>query len=110
MTGKSHFVKQTSFEVDYSPTEITKWRSSRTGLQLTYINQPSPIVNGYFAVATEIDNNTGSPHTLEHLVFMGSRKYPYKGLLDTLGSRLYSTTNAWTSVDQTVYTLSLIHI
>ena len=106
MTGKSHFVKQTSFEVDYSPTEITKWRSSRTGLQLTYINQPSPIVNGYFAVATEIDNNTGSPHTLEHLVFMGSRKYPYKGLLDTLGSRLYSTTNAWTSVDQTVYTLT----
>ncbi|KAK6454328.1 mitochondrial processing peptidase [Scheffersomyces xylosifermentans] len=103
---KSSFVKQTSFEVDFAPTHITKWRSARTGLQLTYINQPSPVVNGYFAVATEIENNTGSPHTLEHLVFMGSKKYPFKGLLDTLGSRLYSTTNAWTSVDQTVYTLT----
>ncbi|RLV92941.1 Uncharacterized protein JA1_002867 [Spathaspora sp. JA1] len=102
----SPFIKQTSFEVDYAPSHITKWKSTRTGLQLTYINQPSPIVNGYFAVATEIDNNSGCPHTLEHLIFMGSKKYPYKGLLDNLGNRLYSSTNAWTSVDQTVYTLT----
>ncbi|KAK6203563.1 Metalloenzyme, LuxS/M16 peptidase-like protein [Scheffersomyces amazonensis] len=102
----STFVKQTSFEVDYAPSNITKWKSQRSGLQITYINQPSPIVNGYFAVATEIEDNSGSPHTLEHLVFMGSKKYPYKGLLDNLGNRLYSSTNAWTSVDQTVYTLT----
>ncbi|KAK6463361.1 Metalloenzyme, LuxS/M16 peptidase-like protein [Scheffersomyces coipomensis] len=102
----SSFVKQISFEVDYAPSKITKWRSTRSGLQITYINQPSPIVNGYFAVATEIEDNSGSPHTLEHLIFMGSKKYPYKGLLDNLGNRLYSSTNAWTSVDQTVYTLT----
>ncbi|KAI5965044.1 hypothetical protein KGF57_000837 [Candida theae] len=102
----SPFVKQTSFEVEYAPAYITKWKSQRTGLQLTYINQPSPVVNGYFAVATEISDDSGSPHTLEHLVFMGSKKYPYKGLLDTLGNRLYSQTNAWTATDQTVYTLT----
>lgn len=103
---KSPFIKQTSFDVEYAPAHITKWKSERTGLQITYIDQPSPIVNGYFAVATEIENNSGSPHTLEHLVFMGSQKYPYKGLLDNLGNRLYSSTNAWTAVDQTVYTLT----
>lgn len=102
----SHFVRQTAFDVEYAPTRIAKWRSARTGLQLTYINQPLPIVNGYFAVATEIQNDSGCPHTLEHLVFMGSQKYPYKGLLDILGNRFSSSTNAWTSVDQTVYTLS----
>ncbi|KAI5959901.1 uncharacterized protein KGF55_005133 [Candida pseudojiufengensis] len=102
----SPFIKQTSFEVEYAPAYITKWKSQRTGLQITYINQPSPIVNGYFAVATEIENNSGCPHTLEHLIFMGSKKYPYKGLLDSLGNRLYSQTNAWTGVDQTVYTLT----
>lgn len=102
----SPFVKQTSFEVEYAPAFITKWKSQRTGLQLTYINQPSPVVNGYFAVATEISDDSGSPHTLEHLIFMGSKKYPYKGLLDTLGNRLYSQTNAWTATDQTVYTLT----
>ncbi|CDK28581.1 unnamed protein product [Kuraishia capsulata CBS 1993] len=98
--------KQTSFKVDYAPTSITKWRSSRTGLQVTYINQASPIVNGYFAVATEIHNDSGCPHTLEHLIFMGSKKYPYKGLLDVLGNLAYSSTNAWTGTDQTVYTLT----
>ncbi|RCK65426.1 hypothetical protein Cantr_01093 [Candida viswanathii] len=103
---KSPFIKQTSFDVEYAPSHVTKWKSQRTGLQITYINQPSPIVNGYFAVATEIENNSGSPHTLEHLIFMGSQKYPYKGLLDNLGNRLYSSTNAWTAVDQTVYTLT----
>lgn len=102
----SHFVKQSSFAVDYSPTHVTKWRSSRTGLQLTYVNQPSPIVSGYFAVATEIPDDSGCPHTLEHLIFMGSHKFPYKGLLDNLGNRMFSSTNAWTGVDQTVYTLT----
>lgn len=100
------FVRQSAFDVEYAPARICKWRSSRTGLQLTYINQPSPIVNGYFAVATEIENDSGCPHTLEHLVFMGSRSYPYKGFLDSLGNRFFSSTNAWTSVDQTVYTLT----
>lgn len=102
----SRFVCQTAFDVEYAPARISKWRSSRTGLQLTYINQPSPIVNGYFAIATEIENDSGCPHTLEHLVFMGSKTYPYKGLLDGLGNRFFSSTNAWTSVDQTVYTLT----
>lgn len=102
----SHFVRQTAFDVEYAPARISKWRSSRTGLQLTYINQPSPVVNGYFAVATEIEDDSGCPHTLEHLVFMGSKKYPYKGLLDSLGNRFFSSTNAWTAVDQTVYTLT----
>lgn len=100
------FVKQSSFSVEYSPATISKWRLSRTGLQLTYVNQASPIVNGYFAVATEIPDDSGCPHTLEHLIFMGSEKYPYKGYLDSLGNRFFSSTNAWTAVDKTVYTLT----
>lgn len=102
----SHFIRQTSFEVSYAPARISKWKSARTGLQLTYIDQPSPVVNGYFALATEIEDDSGCPHTLEHLVFMGSKKFPYKGLLDSLGNRFFSSTNAWTAVDQTVYTLT----
>lgn len=102
----SHFVRQTSFDVKYAPSKVSKWRSSKTGLQVTCINHPLPMVNGYFAVGTEIDNDCGAPHTLEHLVFMGSKNYPYKGLMDSLSNRFFSTTNAWTAVDQTVYTLS----
>jgi predicted Zn-dependent peptidase len=29
----------------------------------------------------------GLPHTLEHLVFMGSEEYPFKGVLDKLANR-----------------------
>lgn len=105
MTG-SNLELLTSFDVEYAPSSIKKWRSKRTGLQAALIDRESPIVNGYFAVATEVETDNGTPHTLEHLVFMGSRKYPYKGLLDTLGNVAFSTTNAWTATDQTVYTLT----
>ena len=94
-----------SFPIDYSSAQINYYRSKRTGLSATLIQQKSPIVNGYFAVASEIHNDSGAPHTLEHLIFMGSQRYPFKGLLDTLGNKMLSSTNAWTGVDQTVYTL-----
>lgn len=94
-----------SFQVEYSPAKVNYYRSKRTGLSAVLIQHKSPIVNGYFAVSSEIHNDSGAPHTLEHLIFMGSKSYPYKGLLDTLGNKMLSSTNAWTAVDQTVYTL-----
>ncbi|KAK9243944.1 Metalloenzyme, LuxS/M16 peptidase-like protein [Lipomyces tetrasporus] len=102
----TYFKLVTSFKPNYCPSEIYKWRSTRTGLQIVLIEQERPIVEGYFAVATEIEDDSGCPHTLEHLIFMGSKKHPYKGLLDTLGNRAFSNTNAWTATDSTVYTLS----
>ena len=33
-----------------------------------------------FVLATEAHDDDGLPHTLEHLVFMGSEEYPYKVL------------------------------
>jgi Zn-dependent M16 (insulinase) family peptidase len=71
------------------------------------LDYEAPIVNGYLVVATEIFNDTGCPHTLEHLVFMGSEKYPYKGIIDHFANRGFSHgTNAWTDTDHTAYTVS----
>ncbi|ODV61515.1 Sdd3p ASCRUDRAFT_7736 [Ascoidea rubescens DSM 1968] len=106
VSSSGQFDLKSSFDVSYAPCDVKKWVSSKTGLQLVLINQLSPIVSGQFAVATEINNDSGVPHTLEHLVFGGSKNFPYKGLLDTLAKRLYSDTNAWTATDQTVYTLN----
>lgn len=65
-----------------------------------------PLVQGYFSVATEIFDDTGRPHTLEHLIFMGSELYPYKGVLDTLANRMFANgTNAWTDTTNTTYTV-----
>jgi len=84
---------------------IHHYESTRTGMRVVVVDQKGPKLNGYFGLATEIHDDSGAPHTLEHLCFMGSKSWRYKGLLDKVASRLYSSTNAWTDTDSTVYTL-----
>ncbi|KAF2435009.1 putative zinc metalloprotease [Tothia fuscella] len=103
--AKSHFKKIQNFKCNYAVEEFTQYESTRTGMRVAMINRAGPKVNGYFAFATEIHDDSGAPHTLEHLCFMGSRSYEYKGVLDRLATRAYSATNAWTGTDQTVYSL-----
>jgi Zn-dependent M16 (insulinase) family peptidase len=99
------FRKIQSFQTDYAPATITQYESERSGMQVVVANRSGPKINGYFTLATEIFDDSGAPHTLEHLVFMGSRSYRYKGLLDKLAARAYGGTNAWTATDHTAYTL-----
>ncbi|KAJ5973576.1 hypothetical protein N7481_010786 [Penicillium waksmanii] len=101
----SHFKLLQQFKPDYSPSEFVEYESQRTGMRVVVIGQKGPKVNGYFVLATEIHDDSGAPHTLEHLCFMGSRNYQYKGFLDKLATRVYSSTNAWTAPDHTAYTL-----
>ena len=105
MKPQTNFRTVQTLNLDYAPVTITNYVSTRTGMRAVVVDQPGPKVNGYFALATEIRDDSGAPHTLEHLVFMGSKSYAYKGLLDKLAARAYSTTNAWTAVEHTAYTL-----
>ena len=102
---RSHFKLLQRFKPDYSPSEFVQYESERTGMRVVVIDQKGPKVTGYFVLATEIHDDSGAPHTLEHLCFMGSRNYRYKGFLDKLATRVYSNTNAWTATDHTAYTL-----
>ncbi|KAF2769875.1 hypothetical protein EJ03DRAFT_327018 [Teratosphaeria nubilosa] len=102
---RPHFKTVQEVPLDYAPIKITQYESTRTGMRVAVVDQKGPKVNGYFALATEIHDDSGAPHTLEHLCFMGSKAYHYKGFLDKLATRQYSTTNAWTATDQTAYTL-----
>ncbi|KND91781.1 Uncharacterized protein TOPH_03509 [Tolypocladium ophioglossoides CBS 100239] len=104
-TPKPGFRKIQSFKTDYAPCTITQYVSDRSGMQVVVADRQGPKINGYFTLATEIFDDSGAPHTLEHLIFMGSKSYQYKGLLDKLSSRAYSGTNAWTANDHTAYTL-----
>ncbi|EMF10055.1 uncharacterized protein SEPMUDRAFT_158247 [Sphaerulina musiva SO2202] len=93
-------------KIDYAPVGITQYESTRTGMRVAVVDRAGPKVEGEFALATEINDDSGSPHTLEHLVFMGSKSYKYTGLLDRLSSRAFSTTNAGTATDYTSYSLN----
>ena len=101
----THFKEVQKFRTDYSDTTITLYESTRTGLRAVVVDQEGPMVHGSFALATEIHDDSGAPHTLEHLCFMGSKNYPYKGILDKLAIRAYSDTNAFTGTEYTGYTL-----
>mmetsp|Transcript_124672 Transcript_124672/g.233120 ORF Transcript_124672/g.233120 Transcript_124672/m.233120 type:complete len:1137 (-) Transcript_124672:25-3435(-) len=98
------FAKVFSFE--YEAVPVVLYRCTSTGLRVALARVQSPTVHGYFAVQTEAFDDYGCPHTLEHLIFMGSDKYPYKGVLDVLANRCFAQgTNAWTDTDHTCYTV-----
>ena len=101
----TRFKEIQKFNPSYSPTTLTQYESTRTGLRVVVVDQAGPKINGFFTLATEIHDDSGAPHTLEHLCFMGSKSYQYKGVLDKLATRAYSNTNAWTATDHTAYTL-----
>ena len=102
---KSHFRTIQKFDIEYSTETVTQYESERTGMRVVVADVKGPKILGFFALATEIHDDSGAPHTLEHLCFMGSKSYQYKGLLDKLATRAYSNTNAWTATDHTAYTL-----
>lgn len=86
---------------------LAKYRSTKTGLTVFVSEFDGPLISGFLCVATEAQDDDGLPHTLEHLVFMGSEEYPFKGVLDQLANRcLASGTNAWTDTDHTCYTMT----
>lgn len=99
------------FELSYSLTAFGKipvceYVSKKTGLTIVIAEVEGPIVTGNFCLATEAFDDDGLPHTLEHLIFLGSLHYPFKGVLDLLANRcLASGTNAFTQTDHTCYTM-----
>ncbi|KMU86000.1 hypothetical protein CIHG_03530 [Coccidioides immitis H538.4] len=78
--GRSFFRRLQKFKPDYSASTFTHYESERTGMRAVLIDQKGPKVYGYFVLATEIHDDSGSPHTLEHLCFMGLKKFPIQGL------------------------------
>ncbi|SPO28432.1 related to Zn2+-dependent endopeptidase, insulinase superfamily [Ustilago trichophora] len=98
----------TRHDLEYAPgMSVEKWKSRETGLTVLWANFDSPLLNCYMTLASEIFEDSGVPHTLEHLIFLGSDLYPFKGVLDTLANRAFASgTNAWTANDHTAYTLT----
>ena len=100
-----HFKKIQEFATAYAPATVTQYDSTITGMRVVVVDLEGPKISGNFVLATEILDDSGAPHTLEHLCFLGSRNYRYKGFLDKLATRAYANTNAETATDYTKYEL-----
>ncbi|KAM0793479.1 hypothetical protein ACM66B_000920 [Microbotryomycetes sp. NB124-2] len=100
------FKRVADIKLEFADVRLVKWISQTTGLKVVWADVEGPLVQGYFSVITEIFDDSGRPHTLEHLIFMGSEQYPYKGVLDTVANRSFANgTNAWTDTTNTTYTI-----
>ncbi|EKX73787.1 conserved hypothetical protein [Theileria equi strain WA] len=105
VSSQAKFSLVNSFTIKH--VEVKEFISQRTGVKVFLLAYDTPIVNSYFVIPTQADNHEGLPHTLEHIIFLGSERYPYRGTLDILACRALSMgTNAWTATDHTAYTLS----
>lgn len=62
----------------------------------------------------EEDNQSGLAHFLEHMAFNGTKHYPGRktmlNYLESIGAKFGANVNAYTSFDETVYTLSDIPV
>ncbi|KAJ1733715.1 hypothetical protein LPJ61_001429 [Coemansia biformis] len=83
------------------------FKHSDSNLRIVLCNSTQPLFSANIYVPTIPPNDKGLPHTLEHLVFCGSKRFPHRGYLDLLANcNLAQGTNAWTSYDHTCYTFS----
>jgi Zn-dependent M16 (insulinase) family peptidase len=57
---KTYFRILQKFETDYSPCTITQYESERTGMRAVVVDRKGPKVRGFFALATEIHDDSGA--------------------------------------------------
>ncbi|GAA5946474.1 hypothetical protein JCM3765_000259 [Sporobolomyces pararoseus] len=102
-----NFVLQTHHKLDSAPITVYKWESERSGLKVVWADTSSLISTFSTTVVTEIFDDSGCPHTKEHLTFTASENFPYSAVLFNIAGRLLSNDiNAETSVDSTTYTFN----
>ena len=57
---KSFFKIIQNFQAEYAPAEFTQYESERTGMRVVVVDRQGPKVEGYFALATEIHDDSGA--------------------------------------------------
>ncbi|EGC38852.1 hypothetical protein DICPUDRAFT_148428 [Dictyostelium purpureum] len=103
---KDNYELLNSIKIDTN-IHLEKYVHKQTKLTVYNVTIPLPITDGFFVLPTETLSNDGCPHTLEHLIFLGSEDYPYKGFLDLASNKCFASgTNAYTSTDHTAYELT----
>ncbi|KAG6877636.1 hypothetical protein C0993_005345 [Termitomyces sp. T159_Od127] len=111
-------------KLDFTDVTVSKWRSRITGLSVVHLDYEGKFGKGLASIEQIINTSVQLPSSMDILsllqkfsmipvahilwnIFMGSEKYPYKGVLDNLANRGFSNgTNAWTGTDHTAYTIS----
>lgn len=87
--------------------QVEAYKEQSSGLNVVFSRLPTnPLFQVGIVVPTLANDHGGLPHTLEHLIFLGSTTHPTKGFLDKLATAAVADgTNAYTAEDHTCYTV-----
>ncbi|KAJ1890469.1 hypothetical protein LPJ66_007459, partial [Kickxella alabastrina] len=103
----SYFLEQqTEYEggAGCKPYPVHVYKHKATEFRVVVCQVPGLLCGLSVCIPTLCSDHRGSPHTLEHLVFCGSEKYPYRGYIDLMASHnLGQPMNAATYRDMTMY-------
>jgi len=73
--------------------------------------QEGPLIETFMCLPTEAEDDSGMPHVTEHLVFQGSKKFPFWESMNQYAPMcLASTPNAWTATDHTCYFFDTVNV
>eukprot|EP00727_Mastigamoeba_balamuthi_P009594 m51a1_g5257 hypothetical protein (1336) ;mRNA; f:85508-91428 len=107
MSSSSGFTVVERAELAELGVSVAAYEHGRSGLRVLLAPVPGPLCTAAVVVPTEARDDRGLAHCLEHLVFLGSRAHPQRGLLDLIATRAASSgTNAYTAEDRTTFTAS----
>ncbi len=116
LTACHSFAKSTSdeHEIIKSPNDPREFRYLKlaNGIQLALVFSPETrssaiAVNIHVGSEQDPDEWPGLAHLLEHMLFLGSDKYPGADKFDSFITDHGGYTNAWTASDDTVYYLTI---
>ncbi|KAJ1995088.1 hypothetical protein GGI25_001317 [Coemansia spiralis] len=83
---------------------VTVYKHKATEFRVVICQVPGPLCHLALCMPTLCADHKGKPHSLEHLVFCGSEKYPYRGYIDVVASQnLGQPMNATTYSDMTIF-------
>ncbi|KAJ3248634.1 Presequence protease, mitochondrial [Chytriomyces hyalinus] len=95
-----------SEQTDALNGSVRVFKHTSSGMRIVFASVGGPVASAQIVVPTGADDNKGCAHTLEHLIFCGSKQFPRRGYLDTLATRSLSTgSNAYTADDHTSYSI-----
>lgn len=104
--GEQNFSFLTSIEI--SNVGTLELYQHKTGLIVAFVKAFSSSGPSYthckLSFTTVPSNNKGIPHALEHVIFNGSKKFPYNDSIDKISNKLCCPyTNAFTVDDSTTF-------
>ncbi|XP_020278203.1 uncharacterized protein C05D11.1-like [Pseudomyrmex gracilis] len=79
------------------------YKSLTTGITICFAELEGPFVSSYFNFATKTHNNDGLPYALCHLIFTGSKNYPYKDVMKKWIQKCEATVTATIFHHRTCY-------